>query len=287
MAITLNTSVGSVVLQEKWDDYVKGVELNTGPYIKKTYLCKNWSQTDAVVNALLGGATATTIGGQITYRYSHLCPESPDLMCLGAEAIGEVPIDDGAGLRPKFNFCGIRCHYGIPPYNGQAQGDPLNSFTNNDAAGNDTSTPLPFALQSCSISSEFIKVPGSAYKFSSAPQLNVDVPVAMSIGVAEFVIVRQWVPYLPFNTLVQKLNGLNAATMFGQAMGLIKFLGGNTRFKPLPDGTNGQEIELRFKWREYDHNKFHRPDQRAFDFIVDTAGNKPYVYRDLTPLLTS
>lgn len=285
MAITLSTSVGNVVLKEQWSDYQKAVNLTTGPYIKKTYVVTDWSKSDAVINALLGGPVTTGFGGQISYRYAHICPESTDLMCLGAEGIGEAAIDARDAGRPAFNFCKIRCHYGIPPYNAQPQGDPNNSFEVDDAAGNNTNNPLGFAIQSVSISSEMIKIPGSAYKFSSTPTLNVDVPVAVSIGVGEFVIIRKWVPYFPFQTIVDKLNGLNKATMFGQPKGLIKFLGANTRLVPNPDGSNGQEIELRFKWREFDHNKFHRPDQRAFDLIVDVNGNSPYTYRDLTPLL--
>ena len=106
----------------------------------------------------------------------------------------------------------------------------------------------------------------------------------MTVAVATMVFIRKQVPYLATNNIVGKMNRLNDRTMFGQPMGQIKFLRARTRRELVSDGTRTQEVEMHFKWREFDHNKFHRPDQRSFDFIVDSTGAKPYIYTDLRPL---
>lgn len=286
MAISLETSLGPVILKEEWDRYVKGVSRDRGPYIRKVYLLQDWAYSDAVCNALMGGASSTTVDGPISRIPPHLCDESPNLVCLDAECegMGEVDVQDGG--RPRFEWGRISAEYGIAQ--GHGSDSPLdnqsianNQLPNDDAPGQ----PVAYEIHSYDIGEETIKVPGSAYKFSTAPQIRSDVPVMMSIGVADITITREAVPYLPFDMIFQKINKLNDRKFLGFERGTLKFKGGRPRFTVMSDGTRARSVDFRFKFREFDHNKQHRPDENSFDFVVDDLGNKMYSYTDLRPLL--
>lgn len=281
MAITLTTALGDVVLDEMWDGYDKGIDF-ASPWVRKRYLLKDNTKVNAVVNALRGGVAASTVGGPITRTYAHPCPESTNLICQDARAAG-VPgaeVGVGAGGMPQYSLWTIDAEYRVPTWEQFITDDPggLNQF--------DPATPYTFATQSIDFDVEVIKLPGSAYKFHTAPQFPLDVPTSCSVAVANLVFVRRQVPYFPVGDILSKLNKLNNATFLGQPTGLIKFVKARSNREAASDGTRTQEIELVFKFRQYDHCKMHRPDSATFDFIEDSSGARPYQYADLTPLLS-
>lgn len=281
MSITLTTSAGSVVLKENLDGYSAGVGLE-GPYVVKQYLAPSWDVTFACVNALQGSVSA--VGSLAVYKIGHQCPESPNLYCLEAHIEPDAPQDNKDSGRPKYNLPVISCRYALPPYNQQTSDDPIasNSFPNEDTPGN----PHVFMTESIDFDSETIRVPGSAYTFTTAPNLPVDYPLAKHIRTAKFVIVRKFLPYLPHTDIVSYTKKLNSTTFLGQPRGQIQFLNGRTRVERLSDGTKSQEFEMVFKWREYDHNKIMRPDNGTFDTVQTGAGAFLYEYANLRTLLT-
>jgi hypothetical protein len=285
MGFTLNTSIGGVPLKEQWETFEKGIDAIAGPWVKLQYTCEDWNSTDAVCNALMGRPIVSGLGTPVQYLFPHPCPESPNLACLDARCVGVAEIDARDNGRPRFKWGVISAHYGIPQrFDFQAQ-DPSqsqNSFTNDDAPG----TPFLYAMQSIDFDVEVIKIPGSAYTFFQSPTFPCDVPVSKTVGVANMVFVRKLVPYLPYDKLFKKMNKLNANTFLGQPRGQIKFRRFRTRREIASDGTRTQEIELHYQWREFDHNKIHRPDKKVFDFILDTNGNYLYEYDDLTATLS-
>lgn len=280
--ISLATEIGTVQLKETWDGFKKGVG-PSGPYVEKTYLLEDWAASNAVINALRG--TINLSGSSVLSVPPHACPESPNLYCVDAYADPQAEIDDRDGGRPRFRQALIRCRYGTVPYNALPAMDPngANSFPNES----NPNTAYTYALCRMKFSSEIIRIPSSAYKFTTAPQLPVDTPVGISVGVADLMFVRKFVPKLPVALILSKINGLNDATLFGQARGKIQFRGADTEEEYSSDGTKTQQLVLYFKWREYDWNKQHRPDGSSWDTIQDSSGTMPYVYRDLTPLLTA
>ncbi len=283
MSITIDTTMGSKTLKENFEGYQAGID-ESGPYVLKTYTAPDYASAFACVNALRGTASVTGgIGGTIVRALPHQPPESPGLYALSVVLDPQSEIDAKDDGRPRFNLPIIHVRYGVPRYEVQSSDDPggINSFPNDDNPG----SPYTFAMQSIDISTEYIKLPGSAYKFHTAPQHKLDTPVAGTIATANLVFIRKYIPYLPFNLVTQKLNGLNDATFLGQPRGLIKFTGARTRREFLSDGKVNQEIEVNLRWRQYDHNKQHRPDESSFDFIEDDSGNMPYTYRDLRPLV--
>lgn len=280
--ISLATEIGTVSLKEVWDGLKKGSG-PSGPYVEKSYLLEDWGSSNAVVNALRG--TINLSGGSTLTVPPHACPESPNLYCVDAQVEPQCEIDAKDGGRPKFRHAIIRCRYGTVPYNALPSMDPngANSFPN-DANPN---TAYTYALCRMRFSTEIVRIPGSAYKFSTAPQLPVDTPVGISVGVADLVFTRKFVPRLPIALILSKINGINDATLFGQPRGTIMFRGADTEEEYSTDNTKCQQLVLTFKWREYDWNKQHRPDESSWDSIQDGSGNKPYTYRDLRPLLTA
>lgn len=269
MAFTLSTTAGAVTLYEQWDAFEKGIDIQRGPFVKAVYLVKDWSVTDQVCNALMGPP--------------HTCPTSPNLVCLAATCKGLGELDPRTGGRPTFRGGLVEATYGLRTWEEQASEDPAGSqsFPNEASPGQ----PYLYMEQSIDFDTEVVKLPNTSYKFLATPQLPLHVPVARTIAVAQFVLVRRWQSALPYANVTAYLNKLNSAVFLGQPIGQIKFRKARTRRQFKVDGTRTQEVEYVFQWREFDHNKVHRPDDTSWDFIVDDAGNKPYAYANLATLL--
>lgn len=283
--ITLSTEVGTVDLKEMWDGYREGVS-QQGPWIEKSYVVEDYSKRQAVINALRG--TISLSGGSTLSVPPHACPESPNIYCVDAysEPQGEICGYDGG--RPVFAQAVIRARYGVIPYNPVATIDPNgnNSFPNDDSPGQ----PFTYALCRMRIGSEVIRVPGSLYQFDTAPNLpwGDTIGGAVTIGVADLVFTRRFVPTLPMTLILGLINKVNDSPLFGQPMGTIQFRGADTEEDWSSDGKKTTNLVLMFKWREYDHNRHLRPDPpRIFDLVKDTSGNTPYEYANLKPLLTA
>lgn len=280
--ISLPTEIGPVSLKECWDGLRKGVG-PSGPYVEKTYLLEDWGSTNAAINALRG--TISLSGTSTLAVPPHSCPESPNLYCVDAYAEPQCEIDAKDGGRPRFKQALIRCRYGTVPYNSLPSMDPNgnNSFPNDD----NPNTAFTYALCRMRIGSEVIRVPQSVFKFASAPTYTWEGSSGVTIGVADLVFTRKFVPKLPVALILSYINKLNDRTMFGQPTGTIQFRGADTEEEYSSDGSKCQQLTLTFKWREYDHNRQLRPDSRVFDVVKDSSNLTPYEYTDLRPLLTA
>lgn len=280
--ISLPTEIGSVSLKETWDGFRKG-NSPSGPYVEKSYLLEDWGSSNAVINALKG--TINLSGGSTLAVPPHSCPESPNLYCVDAYADPQCEIDAKDGGRPKFRHAIIRCRYGTIPYNALPSMDPngANSFPNSE----NPNTAYTYALCRMRITTEVIRVPGSIYKFATAPTYTWEGTSGVTVGVADLVFTRKFVPRLPVALILSYVNKLNDRTMFGQPTGTIMFRGADTEEEYSSDGTKCQQLVLTFKWREYDHNRQLRPDLRTFDLVKDSSNNTIYDYADLRPLLTA
>jgi hypothetical protein len=270
MAITISTSDGPMGLKEAYGGYEAGIDVSRGPYIRKRYLAPSWNAAFAVVNALMG------IGGR---PVPHRCPESLNLRCLNARLVPEAEVDARDGGHPRFNLPVIEADYGVLPWDAEPQDDPggQQGFDNDGQ-------PFVFMEQSIDFDTEIIKLPNTTYIYTSTGK-PVDVPCHVSVGTAEFVLVRHWQSTFPVLNVTGYLNRVNDARFLGQAEGTIKFRKARTRRSWTSDGTTTQEVEYRFQWREISHNMFPRPDSRNFDTIQDGSGNSPYRTAALSDLL--
>ena len=277
MSVTINTTLGPVVLKECFEGYEAGIELTRGPYIQKMYLCPSWSGSFACVNSLMGLGTPPT--GR------HQCPESPNLRCINAALVPRAEADFRNSGRPEFNMPLIKATYQVPTWEELVSDDPQG----NQSFGNEINPGQPYVFmeQSIDFDTEVVKLPGRTYGFSDG--VVNDTPVAVSVGVADFVLIRRWQTTLPYVNFTKYMNKLNTSTFLGQPRGQIKFRKGRTRRVFSDDGTRTQEVELHFKWREADHNNVIRPDNGLFDTLfvgANIAGATPYKYADLTVLLS-
>ena len=102
-------------------------------------------------------------------------------------------------------------------------------------------------------------------------------------------------PVLPMPLLRTYADSVNDNKFLGCDKGTVFFAGPRTVREKMTDGTVTQKVEMTFKWREVDWNKFMRDDSNAFDFVVskDAAigggtaptGSTTYTYRDFSKLL--
>ena len=283
MSVTISTSIGNVTLKENYEGYSFGVGLD-GPYIMKQYTAPSWDAAFPCINALQGSVSVSGgAGGLIARKIGHQCPESPNLYCLEAHGVGLAERDLQDSGRPTFGLPIINARYGLPPYNQQTSDDPggVNSFPNDATPG----TPYVWQEENIDFDVETIRLPGSAYTFDGIPSLPVDYPVTREIRCATLVIVRKFVPYLPFTLMTSLQTKVNSTTFLGQPAGQILFRKMRTRTQRLSDGTKSQEIEMHFKWREHDHNQIPRPDDGLFDYVSTASGKRRYETADLRPLL--
>ena len=271
MPITIATSSGAVTLKESHEGYEKGSDRGE-PFVIKEYHLDDWAKADAVVNAMMG--TVSLSGTDVLRVPPHFCPESPNLACLSARAIGWGERTGGGGV--DFEKGVIQCRYGVSPWLPTASLDPTGAivFPNSD----NPSQPYTYALCDIDIGSETVRLPTAAYKYATAPQYPLNLQVNYEVSVATLTFVRKFMPYLDLSTLLSKVRKLNDTTTFGISQGKLQYIGAQTRTELVSDGSRSKELALRFKWRENDWNKVLRDDDASWDFIVTDGGAKMYGY---------
>lgn len=271
MPITIATAAGAVTLKESPDGYDKGSDRGE-PYVVKEYHLDDYSQANAVVNAMMG--TVSLSGTDVLRVPPHVCPESPNLACLNVRVIGwGERITNG---EPGFEKAVLQCRYGVSPWVPTASLDPsgLTVFPNSD----NPSQPYTYALCDIDIGSETVRLPTAAYKYATAPQYKLNLQVNYEVSVATLTFVRKFMPYLDLSTLLSKVRRLNDTTTFGISRGKLQYIGAQTRTELISDGTRAKELALRFKWRENDWNKVLRDDDASWDFAVTDGGANFYSY---------
>lgn len=148
----------------------------------------------------------------------------------------------------------------------------------------DPSTPLLWCRQSFHKSSEFIQVPTRSLQYKSDSAV-VPSPISIKIQTAQIQLVFENLPYMPTSQLQIGSNVVNNAPFLSFPTGTVRFDSIETNETSMSDGTRTQQVTVMFEWRQYDWNMFLRDDKLVWDYVVDSAGNYPYAYTDLTPLL--
>jgi hypothetical protein len=243
-------------------------------------LISNWSDTDAVVNALMG--STSTSGSSTIHVPGFRCPQSPNLTCVDAYVAGEAEYDIKDGGPPQFNLPKIQVKYGVRSWDQFADDDPQgeNSFPGNPGG------PATYAVHSLDIGVESVKIPGSAFVFSDGA-LPFDVPAVIHVGVATLNVELKRVPYLPTITILKLIGKVNQFLFMGAPTGTLLFLGARTSKEFESDGTRVQNVSYTFKYRSKPWNYFIRPDNGQWDYISvrGEPTNRPYVWDDFLPLI--
>jgi hypothetical protein len=278
MPVFINTAIGTVQLIELFDDYKKGIDIQRGPYVECSFLAPLWSDTNAVINALMGSTTASSSGPSI-HIPGFPCPTSPNLTCMDAYVVGEAEFDAQDGGHPTYNLAKIRATFGIRSWEQLANDDPQGAQSFPSTTG-----PTTYAIHSMDFGTESVKIPGSAYKFFDGG-LPFDTPGVIHIGTATLNIEMKKVPYLPTITILKLIGNCNNDLFMGAPKGTLLFLGARTSKEFESDGTRVQNVSYSFKYRAQPWNFFIRPDTGKWDFIIASDGSHPYPLKDLTPLI--
>lgn len=274
-------SLGGIVAKERWDGYEKGRD-GSGPVISKEYEVAT-AEADAFVDAIMGGVTSEDPeNGIITRTGRHRCPENPNLVATAAKWNGLGESNPTGGSTPEFACAVVKVTYGSVSWDepGAVAPDPAHSLPNEAKPGQ----AHTYAVMEFDFGDEYVTVPGSSLKFSSDNKV-VNAPIGVHVARCSIRYTRKFVPFLPHALIMRTMNGINDAKLFGQDRGKIRFADAKTVREFMSDGTRAQEVTLMFEFREYDWNKYLRPDGYSFDTVVDDSGNKPYTYRNLLELL--
>jgi hypothetical protein len=259
----------------------KGID-DQGPFYKVSYYFTDWADSDMVANQLRGYSSRV---GSTTIRSSpHQHPLSPNLVCMSVDI-------EGCG-QPSLNSSGLpyysagffaHCTYRVWTAGPIPDNDP--NYNNQI----DPTTPVLWATQELDFGTEEYVHEKNQYTWSTGDALNgkmSGIPIRVSIGIVTMTITYHQLPYLPMTTVRNLRNRINNATFLGAAQYTVRFMGARTVRDFNTDGTVCQKVQLTFKEREADWNKFLRKDKLQFDYIVDSSSNKVFTAADLSPLVS-
>lgn len=258
------------------DDFYKGID-QAGPYYLVRYLFDDWSQSDAVVNSLLG--YTQRIGGATVRTSPHQHPLSPNLFCVNARVVpASTPSLSGTGY-PDFGHGSyvVEAEYrAYTPQSGLLY-DPTG------AGQIDTTTPILWCTQELDHDTEVVTFPNYSLQWLSDGK-KTNAPAQTLICKTVMTLTFHRLPYMP-TSLIRSLRGkTNNATFLGAAAGKVLFLGGKTVRDFNTDGTVTQRATLTFVERDHDWNdELRKPT--VWDTLVDDVGNYRYSQGNLGSLI--
>lgn len=261
-----------------YPEFYKGVD-EQGPYFNVEYLFDNWADSDNVMYSLLG--KTTYIAGSVVKGGPHQHPLNPNLYCRAAEVVEGYgqPILNTNGLPNYTGGFKVRATYRMGTLDGQINpSDDPNNFNQIDPT-----TPLLWCTQEIDHETEVITVPNHSYKWSTG--LIANIPIKVEIGLTIMKLTFHQLPYMPMGVARNLRGRINSKTFLGASKGTVRFRGATTIRDFSSDGTVVQKVAMTFVERDYDWNYYLRPDSFTWDTINDGAGNHPFMYADLTPLI--
>lgn len=261
--------------------FSKGMDAQ-GAYYKVEYLINNYTDTDTMVNALMGQRTAT---GLVINSFSpHQHPLSPNLYCKSADVLEGLngPTLNSLGY-PGYNGGAlIRCEY--RPLMFDVVSQPEQSF---DQSGLE---PIVWATQELDFGSQIYTINRATYMYTSGPAgVNgkpSQVPVKIEVPLTTLVLTYERTPYMPMVAARALRKRVNTMTFLGAAPGLVLFDGCKTTRQFNADGSIAQKIQMIFQERDalYPWNSLPNTVDLSWNNVEDTNGNGPYQVADLTPL---
>lgn len=265
-----------------WDTIKKGID-DKGPYYQISYWFDDYSQSDTVLNQLMG---YTARVGDLTQRIPpHQFPLSPNLYCTDAtcDPCG-VPILNSAGqISVTGGFFVHATYRGSSMIIQQSQQDPGNDHQI------DPTTPIVWATQELDFETETVYFEDHQFVWwatgDNTNNTKTGIPLKVTIGITTLVITFHKLPYLPMSLVRSKRGRVNSTTFLGAPAETVLFLGARTIREYSTDGSIVQKVSLTFKERDNSWNKFPHKQTIAWHYIQDSGGTRAYLTTDLNPLI--
>jgi hypothetical protein len=260
-----------------YSDFFKGID-EQGPFYQVQYYFADWADSDAIINQMLG--YSQYIGGTTVYNAPHQHPLSPNLFCRSARVIGI-----GDAVKNSYGYPYFNAGFIVEAvYRTWANNGPFLLGTDPNGWHNiDPDTTVLWCSQELDFLTESITIPNSTLKWKTA-NTTTEIPVKVDVGITVMKLTFHQLPYLPMTLVREKRGRLNSTSFLGVDRGKCLFVGGSTNREVTTTGDVTQRVTLLFKERDYDWNKYLKPDGITWDFLWDGT-NYPYVYTDLNPLV--
>lgn len=264
-----------------WDEMYKGVD-EQGPYYEVLYLFDDWTQSDAVVNELLGLGTRS--GGVNARTTPHQHPLSPNLFCRSARVEGLGGMTRNTQGYPKYTD-GFTVRATYRPWEILPLDDPQGYQQI------DPTTPILWATQEVDSTEEVVVVHNNNYEWVGGGSAGIPVKFRVAITVMRITFHR--VPWIPVAVLRAFRGRINDGIFLGAADQTVLFPRYSTRREFQSDGSIARQVTLEFHEREQPWNKYLRRDTMVWDTIHKpavvgppaVAEQFPYVKKPFGPLI--
>lgn len=251
-----------------------------GPYARKPYRVA-WNDRFQFIYDMRGLSSTTGLTAPWSVQIPYQYPPSPNLYAMDCviEPVGDIVV----GQPLEYTDARIWVTFGCPPFNWQATDDPL--FLNSLSQDPVENSSLLFASQELRFGTEWYEVPNSSIKWKS-DNAKINTPTRRNYAVHRMIITWHRYPLLPFTTIRNYADSVNASTFLGCDKGTVYLEGVDTVRERSSDGTMVQKVRMQLKWRQFDWNKKVREDGFTWDTVVDSAsGNELLPYKDYSKLL--
>jgi hypothetical protein len=263
------------------EGFSKGVDQG-GPFYRCLFMIEDWDSSDAFCNSLMGFGTSTgpITGITVTRGVPYAFPTSPNLFCVSATVVqGLGKLTTNAESLPGYDAGAlIAVEFRPPPWNFSGADNPNHNF--------DPATPIAWASQELSFSSQSFTLPNSKLKFTATND-PTDVYVKFEIPITIMTLTYHKLPYLPMGVVSNLSGRVNSGTFLGKPAETVLFKGCTSSREFNTDGTVVQRITLTFESRHADHpwNSLPSGDDPTFRPVSGLGGVKMYKTADLSPLV--
>lgn len=183
----------------------------------------------------------------------------------------------------------IQVTYRVPPFMASGAIDPffINSFTQDPLEN----SALLWADQRLGSAYQEIPETENSYYWEGTV-VKANTSVARRIQIQEMIITFHRVPYMPITKFRLFQDSLNDREFLGCETGTVFFGGATTERKSWVDGSVTQTVQMIFRWRTEDWNKYFRPSTKKWEFLNLTknsgaVADRIYKYKDLRLLFLS
>ena len=254
------------------DGLKEEIDIIRGPTARKGYLVE-WDLRYQVASGLLGYTTGTLFN-----NISLVLPQKyPEINGIYANHITIEPVGSPSqGINQiQWPYCIIWTEYSRLPW----LANPINEL--------DQNTPILFATQRVSLSSEYVTIPGMNLKFASSGNSLTDQNYAFRMALMEYSLEYKQMPLLIDWTAMGKYIGTTNEHMFlNVPPGQVLFNGMTTEPTCTYNGTYTQDVAYSFTIRTVPWDYSYDSKAQVWDQVVGVASGNPVINRtDWTNIL--